>query len=166
MNNCLSGETISAMIDGTLPAPEGLLATRHMDTCADCSQLVADMRDIEAALRWEVDQVHLQARFSNIDQLVQGALARTKGTANSGIIMEYGKKHLLDVLSPICGERLTKQTMYLASKGKSESPAGPNPESEWKAFIHELSAILADLCGISVKNAVHQLSRQVLSGVA
>lgn len=164
MNNCLSGETISAMIEGTLPGPEAALATKHMAACADCSQLVSDMRDMESALRLMGNDLHVEVNLSNIDQIVQGALTRAKGTANYGIIMEYGKKHLLDVLAPVCGKRLTQRSMYLASKGAAATGFVSTPESEWKAFIHELSDILASICGISVKNAVHHLSAQVLSG--
>jgi hypothetical protein len=166
MDVCLTGDIIAGMIDGTLPGPDASIAAKHIESCATCSQLFSDMRDIEAALRREGDKVRIDITLSDIDRVVQGALLRTKETANCGIIMEYGKKHLLDVLGPVCGEHLTKRSMYLASQGTDVAGRVQTPETEWRAFVHELSNILASICGASVKHAVHHLAGEVLSGVA
>lgn len=165
--NCISEEIFQSMIDETATATEVAVAMAHMEQCKACEQNYHSALELETTLRREVVKVRLQAGLSDIDGLTYSTLKMVKESAGQQVYAAVWKEHLLNVLAPLCGQRLTRRSIHLASRESFRAEDVEHvTEQEWDHFVSRLGNILFEVCGATVRDAVHHLSVQVLAGAA
>lgn len=162
---CLSKEYLLRAAEGVAGSTEMMAADAHMEQCPACEEAYLKALTLDMQLRREVVQVKLQAGSSDIEALTLSALERIRSASVQEVHASFWTEHLLHALTPLCGQRLTRQSIHLASKASFRSQDVERvSEQEWHRFIAKLGSILSEVCGATVKNAVHHLSLQALAG--
>jgi hypothetical protein len=165
--NCVSEEALMAMVDEMASVAEMADAMSHMQQCTACEERYRAALELEIKLRREVVKVRRAVATSDVDALVYASLQMVKESAAQQVHAAVWKEHLLDVLAPLCGKRLTERSIHLASRESFQAEDVERvTEQEWNHFVSKLGNILFEICGATVRNAVHHLSVQALAGAA